>query len=151
MVEIQIGVCTDSMNVVNKNPDFKYTVSCRIKGDCSVESPVFILNARNNYINCNYLYCRTWDKYYFFANPPTVSEAGTMEINCEEDVLMTFREDIKKMRLNIVRASAIGFTNSPDTGVLIDQKKKEVVHKFGINLSDGLSASSRCYLLTIAQ
>lgn len=130
-VTIRIGYTSDDPKVVNKTVSLNGDTTCRIKGDCDVESPTFILNSSNSYITSNYVYCPTWGKYYFITKPPTVSEGGAMELHCEEDVLMTFKDTIKASEQMITRQE-YDFDNSlPDNMLPISARTQTIVKRFG--------------------
>jgi len=122
-VTIQVGYTNEDPRTLNKSPELGQEFPCRIKGDCDIEKPVFVLNAHNGYINSNYLYCKTWDKYYFITQPPTVSEGGTMELVCEEDYLMSYKDTISNSSQLVTRQENVYNMDLPDTLLPLKQEK----------------------------
>lgn len=70
-------------------------VTCIIKGDSSIMSPVFILNASNGYLSgINYLYWRDTGRYYFIDDVQVLT-GGRVALYCTVDVLESFSTSIK--------------------------------------------------------
>lgn len=139
MISLRLGNTSDDFRVLNKNITLSHTVNCRIKGDCDIENPTFILNASNAYLNCNYAYVPAWDKYYFISSPPTVSEGGTMEIRCTEDVLMSWKYTILDSGQFIARNEYDFNASIPDGMLPTTTKTQTIVKSFGNDVKSELS------------
>lgn len=70
-------------------------VTCIIKGDSSIMSPVFILNASSGYLSgINYLYWQDTGRYYFIDDVQVLT-GSRVALYCTVDVLESFSTGIK--------------------------------------------------------
>lgn len=81
-------------------------IECYLKESTSIIRPIFILENASNLIKLgyNYLYCVDWGRYYFINNI-TISHNNYYELECEIDVLASYRNDILSQTFFIERAS----------------------------------------------
>lgn len=78
----------------------------RIKGDCSILSPVLETAYSADLITCNYMYIQEWARYYYIDDM-TVS-AQRIYIKAHVDVLKTYAADIKGCTAIIRRQERTG-------------------------------------------
>lgn len=74
-------------------------VNCVLKDDTSLNTPIFKIKETNaqNILDINYIYVDELQTYYF-VNDIVYLNNGIIEIHCKNDVLMSNKEDIKKLR-----------------------------------------------------
>jgi hypothetical protein len=77
-------------NVVNKRLEEINTLSFTFKENSNIINPSLILK---NYEGGNYCYIEELKKYYYVKDIDLLGN-GLFKINCEIDVLMTYKEDI---------------------------------------------------------
>lgn len=70
------------------------------------ESPVFELAYNSSYLNANYVYCSSFDRYYY-VNERRVNTAGRIELVCYIDVRQSFSNSIKATECTVIRSEAI--------------------------------------------
>lgn len=70
------------------------------------ERPVFEIAMDNSYINANYLYCSTFDRYYYITEK-RVNTAQRLELVCYVDVRQSFKNSIKETECTVIRSEAI--------------------------------------------
>lgn len=77
-------------NVVNKRLEKINTLSFTFKENSNIINPSLILK---NYKGGNYCYIEELERYYYVKDIDFLGN-GLFKINCEIDVLMTYKEDI---------------------------------------------------------
>lgn len=78
-------------------------VPCLLKTATTFQSPIFILQRpMNDMLQFNY--CK-WADHYYFIDSTTSINAGQTEINCTEDVLATYKNEIGSYTCFIERSS----------------------------------------------
>ena len=104
MLSIQVGTCTADNRLVDKTSFITLgsPVNCEVYHECSIMSPTFLLAYNSSYINCNYLYVSAWHRYYFIVDE-TVAPGGRIYLSCQEDVLMSNKNEIKALSGYLVR------------------------------------------------
>lgn len=103
MLNIELGEFNGDSRELNKSINNIISVNCEIYGDNTLLSPVFLLNFNNNLLNKNYAYIPEWNKYYYIVQPLTMSKGGRCFIYCQEDVRMTYRNEILNLECYVVR------------------------------------------------
>lgn len=89
------------------------STACTIKGDMSVETPVFEINYNAEFILSNYAYIPEWGKYYFIADRRVLT-GKRMELVLKEDYLYTFATGILKADALITRNENVDINDIPD-------------------------------------
>lgn len=99
---------SDDPRVLDKNVSTATVTlnTVRIKGDCSILSPVLETAYSANLITCNYMYIQEWARYYYIDDM-TVS-AQRIYIKAHVDVLKTYAADIKGCTAIIRRQERTG-------------------------------------------
>ena len=104
---IQIMLNNSPNNKIDKDVEMKKEITGKIKEDTDIINPSFIVkSAGTDFNTANYLYCFDLERYYFIK---TVIEkpAGLIEIVCHEDVLMSFKNSIRKQSGIVARQEQI--------------------------------------------
>ena len=78
---------------------------------CDEFSPVLTLSNRQTAREANYLYINEWGKYYYI-NDRNYENNGVLTISAREDVLMTFKDQIRGTTQIITRSSDPSVYNS---------------------------------------
>ena len=85
---------------------------CKFLSDnISISSPSLLLEYNPKYITerVNYVYIKDFSRYYYVTNM-TVNTGGLCVLQCDVDVLMSFKTYIKQIKTTIARQE---FINSP--------------------------------------
>lgn len=78
-------------------------------------APIFEVEYSDSYLTANYLYCDTFDRYYYISNP-AVRTGNRIEIACSIDVRQSFAASIRASKGVILRAASKGApTRYPDS------------------------------------
>lgn len=72
-----------------------------IKEATSIENPVFILRSND----FSYNYAQAFDHFYFITNIVSLAN-GLIEIHCEQDVLATYKSDIRNTSARVLYSSS---------------------------------------------
>ena len=104
MLTIDIGNCIADNRVLDKTSFITWgtPINCDVFHECSVMNPVFMLQYSPTIVGYNYIKVASWGRYYFIVDA-TVAPGGKIYLTCQEDVLMSNREDILKLTANIHR------------------------------------------------
>lgn len=102
MLTITPGKCGDDNRVVSKNVEWGTPINCSVYHECSIMSPVFLLEYNSSLVNYNYLKVESWGRYYFIMDM-TVAPGGRIYLTCSEDVLMSNKDAILKLNTQVVR------------------------------------------------
>lgn len=84
-----------------KQPTGGTTYDVKLKDECSVENPVFLIDG----INLNANYCN-WDGNYYFIEDIVLSNNNIYELRCSMDVLATFKTAIGSSTQFVERAAS---------------------------------------------
>lgn len=122
-------------------------IEAKLKDDCDLMNPTFVLYTNNDYVRVNYLYCSTWDKYYF-VNDISFGAGRAMELNCSVDVLMTYKETIKNLNVNVCRQEILKNKNLVDNEYIIGVQMNAENHLFSLDPFNG-NADNVCFMLTV--
>lgn len=79
---------------VNKTIELKMSTTCILKDDCSIETPVILITTPTNISKYNYMYIEDFGRYYYINI--TSIRNGLWEVSGNVDVLMSFKNDLKK-------------------------------------------------------
>lgn len=112
---------TDNNNVVDKVTGTAIA-SAVVRPTAAVDmhNPAFVVDVNNALYTCNYLYCDTFQRWYYINNI-SVSAGQTMTLHCTVDVLKSFATEIKALRATVVRSESAGApTYIPDSQLPIN-------------------------------
>lgn len=118
--------------------------SFKIKGDVDILKPVILLS--NNYaLLSNYVYIKKFNRYYFVKNVTALNE-DMIQLECEVDVLYTYRRSIMNLSTFVERQE---FNYSPYVvdSELVTQCKREIRYSIIGNLPQ---ASGSYIALTVS-
>lgn len=112
---IQVGYTTEDPRKLDKSANFNsnspVTFTATVKENCSAMNPDFIVSASLvNLINCNYLHCESWARYYFIEDMITMP-GGRIAIRCREDVLTSNAGQIGNCTGYLVRTATAEHKN----------------------------------------
>ena len=112
-------------------------------------NPSFVL-VNNGYVNCNYVYCDTFDRYYYIDNI-TLDTAGRVVLHCKVDVLQSWKSEILSCFATITRSESIGHpTLYPDKKLPVHPVNKFMTSIVMPETSGSFSSDGEyCYLLTV--
>ena len=134
-MEITFYLNSDEPNKVNKTLTGDYTIEGSLKGECTIENPIILIESGININEYNYFYIPEFDRYYFRTRF-TVVRNGFIRIEGKTDVLMSFKDQIQNFDV-ILDHSETKFTDymsSPVWQTLV--KTKTDILNFPYGLSD---------------
>ena len=140
---------SDKRNLIKNIREIK-TVSATAKGDISVISPVLILNY-TDMSDVNYCYISDLKRYYYIKNFIYLT-GKRIQLNLEIDVLMSYADEIKTLKVNILRYSGIRPTYISDGRIPLYSNTKQYVITFPDNIFNLTEPkeSDKNFLLNIA-
>lgn len=124
-MDLKLYKTTDDKRVVNKTlTDVKNSITGSndntvsgviLKEDTSIIAPTFIFSGLSidELPAFNYIYFPKMARYYF-VNDVRISTGKRIEVDCSEDVLYTYRKDIKELSPIIARQEALKNDDLPD-------------------------------------
>ena len=129
--------------MVNKTLNDKFSFDkINLKQDCSITHPVFILGKTSStepmgtvgwWKKFNYCYCNNLDRYYFIRNI-VFQKTGLVELQCDVDPLMSFKDDILSSTQLVTRQENKQQRYIPDTSLPIHSQVKTEIRQFGENV-----------------
>ena len=139
---------SDKRNL-NKNLSEVKTVSATAKGEINIISPTLILEYFS--IDFNYCYISDLNRYYF-VNSITLLTGQRLQINLSVDVLMTYKEEIKNLTVNVLRYENIESSFLSDSRIPLFSDTVQKVIEFPENIFnlENPSENSKNFLLTVA-
>lgn len=127
---------------LNKTLSSGLTLTGTLRGESSIINPSFIIETQNP-SSYNYCYIQDFNRYYFITNITSVRN-GLWRINCEVDVLMSFKSGIENLEV-IVSDATSDFYNY----MLGEQWQSSVKSKTDIiNFPNGLLDDGEYILIT---
>ena len=139
---------SDKRNL-NKNLTEIKTVSATAKGDINIISPTLII--QNFSTDFNYCYISDFDRYYFVKSI-TLLTGQRVQIDLTVDVLMTYKEEIKNLTVNVLRYENIEPTYLADSRIPLFSDTVQKVIEFPGNIFnlENPGENSKNFLLTVA-
>lgn len=102
---IQLGTTNSEPNRINKNVSIRKTFSATLKQPTSIMQPAFVLNGSvGDFAKFNYCYVPDFQRYYYIRNIVSVS-ADLFQVECEVDVLYTYRKRIMQLQGVVQRST----------------------------------------------
>ena len=139
---------SDKRQLVKNITEIK-TISATAKGEINIISPTLILE----YFSTDFNYCYISDfKRYYFVNSITLLTGQRVQINLTVDVLMTYKEEIKNLTVNVLRYENIVPTFLTDSRIPIFSDTVQKVIEFPENIFnlENPEENSKNFLLTVA-
>lgn len=119
------------------NPD--YTLQVVLKEDTSLETPTFVLDLDDWEIN----YCQ-FRGHYYFIDDIRRNITGLIEVECTQDILATYKDEIGNYTAFVERAASTYDTYLPDMAL---STKNAIVAASHETLTLDDISSDGCYLL----
>ena len=140
---------SDKRNLIKNITEIK-TVASTAKGDISLLSPVLILNY-TDMSNINYCYISELKRYYYIKNY-TYLTGKRIQLNLEIDVLMSYADEIKALKVNILRYSGIRPTYISDGRIPLYSNTRQYIVEFPDNIFNlsNPKETDKNFLLNIA-
>lgn len=140
---------SDKRNLIKNITEIK-TVTATAKGDISVISPVLILNY-TDMSEANYCYISELNRYYYINNF-TYLTGKRIQLNLNIDVLMSYADEIKALKVNILRYSGIKPTYISDGRIPLYSNTRQYVIEFPDNIFNlsNPKETDKNFLLNIA-
>lgn len=119
-----------------------------LKENCGMLKPVLIISA--NVTNKNYVYIPLFSRYYFITSI-TRLDNKRLEVSCAVDVLMSFKEDIKKLNVIATRSSDKFNYYLRDNAVALQSNTFPIVRRMskGLFQSNKITEGDYTYALTV--
>lgn len=144
-MDITLYINSSERQSINKTLSSGTTLSGALRGESSVINPSFLIETGNP-SGFNYCYIPDFGRYYFISNITSV-RTGIWRIDCNVDVLMSFRSQILNLNVTVSDAS-IGDRDNP-TYMSGDVWKTTVKTKTDIlNFPNGLLDTGEYILIT---
>lgn len=140
---------SDKRNLIKNITEIK-TVTATAKGDISVISPVLIVNF-TDMTGINYCYITELKRYYYIKNF-TYLTGKRIQLFLDIDVLMSYADEIKSLKVNVLRYSGIRPTYISDGRIPLYSNTRQYVITFPDNIFN-LTApkeTDKNFLLNIA-
>lgn len=154
-ISIKIGTCTEDPRKLDKRPNFLAsdpdTILVDIKDVCSIMRPQFVLITANVELSqYNYLEVPAWNRYYYIEDIITMPGYRTA-IQCREDVLTSYADQIKGLTANIQRAESSTLRNAliRDPGYNVQSNRQCETIPFNRTPFAANYATDQVYLLTV--
>ena len=132
--------------VIGKSLRTLGTVKGVLKGDASITSPTFVVEANSSYFNgVNYLYWEETKRYYYIDDIQALT-GGRMLFVCSVDVLETYKSQIKQMPAIIDKQQNNVNSNLylNDGSYVIDSRSYNTI----LNFSGGFNDDGKFILIT---
>lgn len=111
MMTVNLGITTDDKRTLNKSFAVNYTANnVHVKDNCSVLNPVITFQLSNIGYNFNYMYIPEFGRYYFIDDIRILT-GNRVEVTGSVDVLMSYRESIRALTVNVSRQADAGKRN----------------------------------------
>ena len=126
----------------------KAVTNIQLKESCGMLTPVIIMSA--NVTNKNYVYIPIFARYYFITNI-TRLDNDRIEVSCKVDVLMSFKDDISKLKVIATRSSDKFNYYLRDSAIAIQANTFPIVRRLskGLFQSNLITENDYTYALTV--
>ena len=140
---------SDKRQLVKNITEIK-TISATAKGDINIISPTLIIH-NTDMTNINYCYITELKRYYFLTNYTYIT-GQRIELHCDVDVLMSYSDDIKRLKVNVLRYEKAQPSYISDSRIPLFSSTKQRVIEFPDNIFNLANPSSddKNFLLNIA-
>ena len=147
-MEVKLYRNTSETIVVDKNLTEMASLRATLNESCNVLQPRLIITMTEDMFTTNYCYIPKFKRYYYINNI-TIVDLNRCEISCSVDVLMTYKEHIKKTTQNVVRQENLFNMYMEDGNVQILGKTgiQALNFKNGFVFTQGALPDLNCYVL----
>lgn len=128
-MEITFYKTSSERNRLNKSLTLIKSANVVVKGDMSLISPFIELNYDADLIGCNYCYISEWNRYYFIDDF-VVSTGHIINLSCNVDVLMSFKDDILNQDVIISKQENVGNKYYDMQSYRTESRSFDTIHKF---------------------
>lgn len=121
-------------------------------GECSVQAPVMRLRPFENWAIVNYAYIGDYQRYYYVTEIKILS-GNVLELHCQSDPLMSFRNAIKNCQGVLVANENLSTPYIRDPNYPVSLKKTITTYLFDgdpFNITAAGYRSGLNYVLTVA-
>jgi len=124
---IDLYTTTDDNRVVNKTlTAVSSNITVRPTESLDLLAPVFYVDTDDDYLAANYLYCSTFDRYYYI-NDIKLETGRRMSLHCSLDVLYTYRNYLSGVTATVIRSESLGRPSTiPDKRLPVDPQRYEL-------------------------
>ena len=133
---LSIGRTTDDKRTLNKNFYIEKTINAELKENTNVINPIFIVST-DDFFKINYLYCPSFNRYYYIKNINNLT-GNRQALECEVDVLMSYKSEIKALNGTIERQEFLYNDFIVDTNVQTRCDRYINQHKIGELSGNGI-------------
>ena len=139
---------SDKRQLVKNISEIK-TIAATAKGDINIISPTLIIQ-NTDMTNINYCYITELKRYYFLTNYTYIT-GQRIELHCNVDVLMSYADEIKRLKVNVLRYEKIQPSYITDSRIPLFSSTKQRVIEFPDNIFNlaNPSADDKNFLLNI--
>ena len=139
---------SDKRQLVKNITEIK-TLSAVAKGDINIISPTLIIQ-NTDMTNINYCYITELKRYYFLTNYTYIT-GQRIELHCNVDVLMSYSDEIKRLKVNVLRYEKIQPSYITDSRIPLFSSTKQRVIEFPDNIFNlaNPTADDKNFLLNI--
>lgn len=102
--KITLGICKDPKNKISKTMEESKEFNCAIKSDDGVNiiNPT-VLISNSDILRYNYAYIPSFNRYYYISSIDILNN-NVYQVNLDEDVLMSWRIDIRNSKVKLSRS-----------------------------------------------
>lgn len=122
------------------------SVSCNVKGTCSILRPVLELTYSAAIANCNYCYIAEWDRYYFCQFEVTTGHQ--MICRASVDPLMSWKDEITQLNVVVDRGGKGGGYLPDSAYAPLSTYNTTVLTSSGFPVS-GLNPGAYCIVMQV--
>ena len=139
---------SDKRQLVKNITEIK-TISATAKDDINIISPTLIIQ-NTDMTDINYCYITELKRYYFLTNYTYIT-GQRIELHCNVDVLMSYSDEIKRLKVNVLRYEKIQPSYITDSRIPLFSSTKQRVIEFPDNIFNlaNPSAQDKNFLLNI--
>ena len=143
-ITLELYRCPSDERMISKTLHDKFEFKhITFKSDTSIINPVFIVGAIKNttepmetvgwWRKFNYCYCSNLERYYFIRNI-VFQKTGLVELQCDVDPLMSFKDDILSSTQLVTRQENRQQRYLPDNSLPLHSQVKTEISQFGDNI-----------------
>lgn len=153
-ITLDLYITQSDERMINKKLKDKFSFGkINLKEDCSITHPIFVLGKTTStepmdtvvwWRKFNYCFCSNLERYYFIRNI-VFHKTGLVELQCDVDPLMSFKDDILNSTQLVTRQENKRQKYLPDQSLPIHSQVKNEIRQFGDNIG---GAESTIILIT---
>lgn len=148
MITVDFFSCSDDNRKIDKNYYIvnRY-VNCDVFSECDLYNPSLIVDS-NIAISSNYIYIHNFDRYYFITNK-IFDKGGKCTVECECDVLMSFKNAILNSVQLVVRSEDLSNEKVKNSRIADKLRPVTAPAPAGtVQVTDANTVTNEYYILT---